>query len=387
MRRHLLALFLALAMVLTLTACGGSDSADGQADPEAEATEEPVAEADEDAGEAGDDPEQDPAGEQPAEEPAAEVPAASAWAPTMPITMIVNNEANQGTDATARLLCQYAEKYIGQSVYFENMVGESGTQGWEELAHREADGMTLGVVESPRFNQFLRDRKPDFTLRRYKPVCAYVSDVAAILVRANDSRFNSVDDIVAFGQAHPNELSAATNGDRGSMHIATQAFAKSALFLYSPAHYPTASEAVLAVRGGSADFCVAEVDEFLGREDDLQILAVMSPTRIGAYPDVPTLGELGYTDQWFGSATCIVAPAGTSDDVISFYDAAFKSALEDPAFVSAASGTVSTEYRNARDAGTLIRMQQQFLESMTEDFWTIVLPEPEPTEETPTEGW
>lgn len=385
MKRHLLALGMALAMMLSLTACGGfGGGGKGQADPEAEATEE--AEAAEKA--AADGSEADAAEETSAEEPSAqEDPAAAgppAWGPAMPVTMIVNSEANQGADATARLLCQYAEKYIGQTVYFDNMVGESGFQGWQELSAREPDGMTLGVVELPAFNQFLRDWKPDYTLRRYKAVCGYVSDCAAIVVRANDSRFESLADIVAYGQAHPDELVVSANGERGPMHIAAQAFARSALFTYAPSYYETAAEAVQAVRDGTADFCAVEIDDILGRETDLQVLAVFSEERVDAYPDAPTLGELGYYDKWLGSATCIVAPGGTPDEIIAFYEKAFQSALEDPAFVAAASGTISTEYRGASEAGTLIRLQQQFLETMTEDFWTIVLPEPV-AEEVPAE--
>lgn len=376
MRRNLLALLLVFAMALTLTACGRSGDGDGQADPEKEATEEAEQGAEEGAS-TDEETEAEPIGEEPAEP--------VGWVPAMPVTMIVNSEANQGTDATARLLCQYAEKYVGQTIYFENMIGESGTQGWEELSAREPDGMTLGVVDVPRFNQFLRDRKPDYTLRRYKPVCGYVSDCAAIVVRANDSRFNSIDDLAAYGQTRQGELAAATNGERGPMHIAAQAFAKSALFTYTSVHLGSAAEAVQAVRDGTADFCAVEVDEILSREDDLQILAVFSEARVGAYPDVPTLGELGYYDQWLGSATCIVAPAGTPDEVVAFYDSAFQRALLDPNFTAAASGTISTEYRSSVAAGTLIRKQQQFLESMTEDFWNIEIPAPESVGEVPTE--
>ncbi len=380
MRRHLLALLLAFTMALTLTACGGSGSSDKETDPDAEATEEPVGE-DAEAAQEDEDTEDVEASDGDVSA------AASGWKPTMPITMVVNSEANQGVDAKARLLCQYAEKYIGQTVYFENMVGESGTLGWEQLAAREPDGMTLGVVELPGFNYFLRDRRPDYHLRKYTAVCSFISDCAAIVVRKNDSRFDTVDELVAFGQAHPSELVAAMNGERGAMHIATQAFAKSAVFAYSPAHYGSAVEAVEAVRSGAADFCTAEIDDLLKRDEDLQILAVFSEKPVSAYPDAPTLGELGYYDQWLGSATCIIAPGGTPDEMLDFYGDVFQNTLKEDGFLEAAAGTLSIEFRDAADTATLLRRQQQFLESMTEDFWTIVLPtpEPDPNAEAPAE--
>lgn len=390
MRRHLLALFLAFVMALTMTGCGGSGSSDDNADPDAEATEETSGE-DKASGEDEETEDGEDAGESDKDEQASDekdTAAKADWKPTMPITMIVNSEANQGVDAKTRLLCQYAEKYVGQTVYFENMVGDTGTQGWEELAAREPDGMTLSVVELPGFNYFLRDRRPDYSPRKYTAVCTFISDCAAIVVRKNDSRFDTAEELAAFGQAHPGELVASANGDRGIMHQATQAFAKSAVFTYTPAQYGSAAEAVQAVRSGAADFCTAEIDELLNRDEDLQILAVFSEKPIDAYPDVPTLGELGYYDQWLGSATCIVAPAGTPDEMLDFYCDVFQNTLKDDDFREAASGTLSIEFRDAADTGTLLRKQQQYLESRTEDFWTIVLPtpEPDPNAAPPAEG-
>ena len=57
-------------------------------------------------------------------------------------------------------------------------------------------------------------------------------------------------------------------------------------------------------------------------------LETFGETRIHYYhlaelPDVPTLGELGYYPDWLGSSRLIAAPAGVSDEVITFYEAAF----------------------------------------------------------------
>ena len=60
-------------------------------------------------------------GAKPAEAPAAEAPAAEGWAPDGPVTMIVAYKAGNGTDVTARILAQYAEKYVGQTIVIENV--------------------------------------------------------------------------------------------------------------------------------------------------------------------------------------------------------------------------------------------------------------------------
>ncbi len=81
-----------------------------------------------------------------------------------------------------------------------------------------------------------------------------------------------------------------------------------------------------------------------------------------------TLGELGYYDQWLGSSRCIAASAGVSDDVIAFYEAAFKAAMEDPDYLEAASSFM-TDYKDAADTAALIEQQQTFTEGLDDAFW------------------
>ncbi|MBP3539296.1 MAG: tripartite tricarboxylate transporter substrate binding protein, partial [Oscillospiraceae bacterium] len=86
------------------------------------------------------------------------------------------------------------------------------------------------------------------------------------------------------------------------------------------------------------------------------------------YPDVPTLGEKGYYDQWLGSSRCVVAPAGVTDEMVAFYEAAFKATMEDPDYLAAAAN-FATDYMDAATTAALIQQQQDFTESLSENFW------------------
>ncbi len=85
-------------------------------------------------------------------------------------------------------------------------------------------------------------------------------------------------------------------------------------------------------------------------------------------PDVPTLAELGYYQDWLGSSRCIAAPAGVSDEVISFYEAAFKQAMEDPEYLAEAASFV-TDYMDAAATAELVKQQQAFTEGLETGFW------------------
>lgn len=73
---------------------------------------------------------QNPRPKLPAEAPAE----TTGWAPNGPVTMIVAYKAGNGTDVTARILAQYAEKYVGQTIVIENVDGGSGSIGWSQIA-------------------------------------------------------------------------------------------------------------------------------------------------------------------------------------------------------------------------------------------------------------
>ena len=334
-----LALLLALCMVFALCACGQSEA--------------PAEEA--------------PAEEAPAAEDAGTDAAVSTegWAPDGPVTMIVSYAAGNGTDVTARILAQYAEKYVGQTIVIENVDGGSGSIGWSQLAAAEPDGMTIGFMNLPNFNSSIVNELGTYTTDDFTAICNHVTETSLVIVRADDDRFPDIDSLVAY--AKENKTVASTNGAQASNHIGAQAFANSADFVYTDLPMGNTADELTSLLGGEADWCVAKAADIAGRTD-VRVLASFSTERLPDMPDVPTLGEKGYYDQWLGSSRCVVAPAGVSDEVVAFYEAAFKATMEDPDYLAAAS-EVATDYKDAAATAALIEEQQAFTEGLSEGFW------------------
>ena len=338
--KKIFALLLALCMVFALAACGQS------AKPAA--TEAPKAE------EAA-----------PAEEAAAE-----GWAPNGTVHLIVSYKAGSGTDNTARILAQYAEKYVGQTIVIDNVEGGSGSIGWTQLADAEPDGLTIGFLNLPNFNSSITQEMGAYKLDSFKAIANHVTETSIVIVRADDDRFPDLESLVKFGQENPGVLKASTNGPKASNHIGAQAFANSANFTYIDIPQGGTADELLSLRGKEADFCVVKTADIVGQESEYRILGVFDTKRMAELPDVPTLGELGYYPDWLGSSRLIAAPAGVSDEVVSFYEAAFKAAMEDADYLAAAEQAgVSTDYKNAADTAALVEQQQGFAESLAEGFW------------------
>ena len=324
--KKFLAMILALAMVLCLVACGGSDKA-------------------------------------------ADTSGDGAWAPTDTVTVIVAYKAGNGTDLTARVLTQFAEKYLGQTVVIENLDGGSGAIGWTALAQAEPDGHTIGFVNLPNFNSSIvnaADTGVMYKVDDFKAICNHVTETSCVLVAAN-SPFNTLEDLIAYAKENPGSLKASTNGNQASNHIGAQMLAVTADFEYTAIPYGGTSDQLLALRQGEVDWSVAKVADFSSFTSEVKVLGVYNETRLEEFPDVPTLGELGYYDQWLGSSRVICAPAGVSDEVIAFYEEAFRQIMADPEYQEAAAA-FATNYMNAADTDALIKAQQSFTEGL-KDIW------------------
>lgn len=336
-----ISLTLALVMLLSLAACGGAASSAASASSAAPA--------------------------------ASAAPGAStepaAWTPSENISMIVAYKAGSGTDNTARVLSAYAEKYVGKTLVIENLEGGSGSIGWTALASADPDGYTLGFINLPTFASNIVEELGDYTVEDIVPICNHVTETSVILVAAN-SPFNTIQELVDYAKAHPGELKASTNGNQASNHIGVQLLAKSAEFEYTPIPYGGTADQLLALRQGEVDFSSAKVADFASFTSEVKVLGVFDTKRIPEYPDVPTLGEAGYYDQWYGSARCIVAPKGTPQEIIDFYAGAFKSAMEDADYLSAAQqASMNTDYMDPAATAALIDAQYTFCTDTVSSIW------------------
>lgn len=149
-----------------------------------------------------------------------------------------------------------------------------------------------------------------------------------MVVVRKDAKWKDLKELVADAQANPGQLKASTNGVQASNHTSAQLLAQSAKFEYNAVPYGGTADQLLALRQGEVDFSCAKVADVIklinGENAELRVLGVFDEKRDPQLPDVPTLGELGYYNKWYGSARAIVAPKGTPENIIKFYEDAFK---------------------------------------------------------------
>lgn len=344
MKKKFFALLLAALMVLSLAACGGNDGGSND-------------------GAKQDTPPASDGGSETKE------PESTGWTPSEPVNMIVAYKAGSGTDNTARVLSAYADKFLGQTVVIDNQEGGSGSIGWTALAQAKPDGYTLGFVNLPTLCSNIVEGLGDYTMDDFVPICNHVTETSVILVAAN-SQFNTLEDLVSYAKEHPGELKASTNGNKASNHIAAQLLATTAGFEYTAIPYGGTADQLLALRQGEVDFSSAKLADFAAFTSEVKVLGVFDTKRLAEYPDVPTLGEAGYYDQWYGSARAIVAPKDTPQEIIDFYAEAFKQTMEDSAYLEAAEkASVTTEYMDPAATAELLEAQYVFCTDTVSSIW------------------
>jgi tripartite-type tricarboxylate transporter receptor subunit TctC len=237
--------------------------------------------------------------------------------------------AGTGPDVLARILGEELKRRWSQPVIIENKPGASGNIGTEAVARAAPDGQTLLVtVNTFVMNASLFRSLPFDPEKSFVPIIQVATGVLALVVHPsiNVSTFS---EFIALARRKPGEINYASPGRGTPQHLAMELLKLTLKIDLAHVPYSGSAGALLDLAGGrvSAMFLPIHTALPLAESGQIRILAVGSRTRAPRAPDVPTLAELGVTDfdvdWWCG----ILAPAGTSRDIVDRYNAVFNEAL------------------------------------------------------------
>jgi tripartite-type tricarboxylate transporter receptor subunit TctC len=237
----------------------------------------------------------------------------------MSVTCVVPYDAGGGTDAVMRGLAD-AAKGSFKNITVENRSGAGGATGMLYGASAANDGSVITMITVELATLEAMGNNAGLTYTQFKPIMMVNSACSAITVKADDDRFNSLDDLIEYSKS--NELTMGNSGIGAIWHLAAAGLAKVAGTDFKHVGYDGAAGAITDLLGGHIDAVAvsyAEVSNYV-ESGDLKVLAVMSNDRLDAIPDVPTCKELGY-DAVLGTWRGLAVPASTPDEVVdALYD-------------------------------------------------------------------
>ena len=253
--------------------------------------------------------------------------------PSKPIRLIVPFTPGGSTDILARSIGQELTKAWGQSVIVDNVPGAGGSIGADKAAKAPADGYTLlmGHIGTLAVNPSLYPKLPYNPLKDFAPV-AWVARVPNILVVNPAVPVKSVQDLVAYAKSKPGQMSYGSGGNGSAANLATEYFKMQTGTAIVHIPYRGTAPAVTDLIGGQIQLVFTGAPAVLGhiKSGQLHALAVSSPKRLEAMPNLPTVAESGYknfeADQWYG----VVAPAGTPKDIVQKLNMQINVALNSP---------------------------------------------------------
>ncbi|HEY4371755.1 MAG TPA: tripartite tricarboxylate transporter substrate binding protein [Burkholderiales bacterium] len=238
--------------------------------------------------------------------------------PSHQLTLVVPYSAGGGVDVIARLLGPALGERLGQSVVIDNRPGVSGIIGTQYVAHAAADGYTLlaGNTTTNVTNQFLI-KSPGYSAAKDFAPIALLDTVPVVLVVPANSRFNSVQDVIAAARANPDGLTYGSSGIGSSHHLAAQLFQSMTKTRLRHIPYKGSSNVMTDLAGGQIDmaFEVVPAAAPLVHSKHLRALGVSTKFELPALPGIkPIAASLpGYDMQtWHG----IFAPAGTPPAIV-----------------------------------------------------------------------
>ena len=240
--------------------------------------------------------------------------------PNRPIRLVVPFTPGGSSDVLARSIGHKLSEAWGQPVVIDNVPGAGGAIGADKVAKASADGYTLlmGHIGTLAVNPSLYPKLPYDPIKSFAPV-AWVARVPNVLVVHPSVPAKNVAELVALAKAKPGQLNYGSGGNGSAANLATEYFKlqTGTSLLHIP--YKGTAPAVSDLLGGQIQVLFTGAPAVIGqvRSGQFRALAVSSPNRLEALPNVPTVAESGYrdfeADQWYG----VVAPAGTPADIVS----------------------------------------------------------------------
>ncbi len=257
-------------------------------------------------------------------------PAQAQTYPAKLVTVIVPFAAGGTVDKVARNLQEPLRARLGQQVVIDNRGGAGGTIGMAALAKSPADGYTVAMVfDSYATEQHIYRKLPYSTANDFTGVST-VARSPMVLVVPTASPYKTLADYVAAARK-PATVSYASVGAGSSNHLAAELFHQTAGTSGLHVPFKGGGPAVTDLVGGHVDSMIASLPLVLPQitGGNLRALAVTSPKRNAALPDVPAAAETlkGFEIySWVG----MVAPAKTPVAVLDRLNADMTAVLRTP---------------------------------------------------------
>ncbi len=283
-------------------------------------------------------------------------PAVAQQYPSKPIRLIVGYSPGGGNDLIARIVATRLQTKLNQPVIVENKPGAQSIVAAELVAKAAPDGYTLLIAPSGpmTINPAVYAKLPYDPVRDFVPV-TMLAEFPLLLVVGAEQPVKSVKELVEYARGNPalaNYASSAT-----PFQLASELFNVRTQSKFQHIPYKGSGDAVQAVMAGQVLMALADSGPIAGplKAGKLRALAITTARRPPDFPDVPTMAEAGVPDMDIALWTGLVAPKGTSPEIVMLLQDVIADILEEPAIRNAFDAiSVDARAMSSRDFADVI---------------------------------
>jgi tripartite-type tricarboxylate transporter receptor subunit TctC len=217
--------------------------------------------------------------------------------PTKSIELYSAYTPGSSFDLTARVIAEFASKYLGQPVIVVNKPGAGGSIAAADLVGSKPDGYKFMLISNNFFAITVKTQKITFDPNHLIPIASLIVTKNAFFVKG-DSPWKTLNDLLEYGKKNPGKLRWAHAGRGTILHFAPLLMFKKAGVESIEIPYKGTPELVSAILGGHID---AASGTYAALKDNvkagkIRILTFYSDRRFSEPSDVPCATELGYQE-------------------------------------------------------------------------------------------
>ena len=238
--------------------------------------------------------------------------------PARPVRLIVPFAPGGASDLGARIIAADASARLGQTIIVENKPGADGNIAADQVAKATPDGYSLLLGTSTL--AIVRTLTPNLTYNLQKDLAPVIKigSGAFVIAVSPDVPVKSAEELIAYVKARPGRLNFGTAANGSSTHLAGELFNMRAGLQALHIGYKGEPQALTALVANEVQYVVASYSSMAGflQSGRLRAVAVTSPLRMKALPNVPTVAEAGFPGFDAGYWNAIFTTAKTPPEVI-----------------------------------------------------------------------
>jgi tripartite-type tricarboxylate transporter receptor subunit TctC len=254
--------------------------------------------------------------------------------PNKAVRMLIGFPPGQATDTLGRAVAQKLQESLGQAFFVDNKPGASGSIATQMAQQSAPDGYTLLVSSSGvlAVNPHLFTKLPYDPIKDFVPV-AGIGIVPLVLITHNQFPATNLKELLAAARANPNGINYASSGIGITNHLVMAMLLSASGTSMTHVPYKGGPPALADLAGGQVQvmFETSVGALPLVKQGRLRALAVSSPERVPAAPDIPTIAEQGFPGFSGVPWITLMAPTGTPKPIVDKLHAEVNRILQTPA--------------------------------------------------------